>query len=37
MQTGDTKTIKAWKSKGLSGESTKYLITAGNILDPRLK
>lgn len=37
MQTGDTETIKAQKFKGLSVENTKYLITPGNILDPRLK
>ena len=37
MQTGDTETGKAWKSKGLSSESTKYLITPDNILNPRVK
>ena len=37
MTTGDTETIIAWKSKGLSGRSIKPRATSSNSLAPKLK
>ena len=37
MTTGDTETIIAWKSKGLSGKSIKPRNTSSNSLTPKLK
>ena len=37
MTTGDTETISAWKSKGLSGKSIKPRTTSSTSVAPKLK